>query len=101
MSASTATPTAQSRAFYDEFGQDQWYLSPMSCTPRRLPAWGPHEKILGATEMRLSDGEKNYYVVLGASEDASQAEIERLYKRLAKRHHPDRGGSAEKMKAVN
>jgi hypothetical protein len=51
--------------------------------------------------MSLPDGEKNYYVVLGASEDASQAEIERLYKRLAKRHHPDRGGSAEKMKAVN
>lgn len=51
--------------------------------------------------MSHPDAEKNYYVVLGASKDASQVEIERLYKRLAKRHHPDRGGSAEKMKAVN
>ena len=59
------------------------------------------QETLGATEMSLLDSEKNYYVVLGASEDAAQADIERLYKRLAKRHHPDRGGSAEKMKAVN
>jgi hypothetical protein len=51
--------------------------------------------------MSHPDAEKNYYVVLGAAEDDSQVEIERLYKRLAKRHHPDRGGSAEKMKAVN
>ncbi len=51
--------------------------------------------------MGRPDLEKNYYFVLGASEDDSQVEIERLYKRLAKRHHPDRGGSAEKMKAVN
>jgi DnaJ domain len=51
--------------------------------------------------MSRPNAEKNYYVVLGASEDDSQAEIERLYKRLARRHHPDRGGSAEKMKAIN
>lgn len=51
--------------------------------------------------MSRPDKEKNYYVVLGASENDSQVEIERLYKRLARRHHPDRGGSAEKMKAIN
>ena len=43
----------------------------------------------------------NYYAILGATEDASQEEIERLYKRLAMRHHPDRGGDAEYMKAIN
>lgn len=51
--------------------------------------------------MSHPEAEKNYYVVLGASKDASRVEIERLYKRLARQHHPDRGGSAEKMKAVN
>lgn len=45
--------------------------------------------------------EKNYYDVLGASEDVSQDELERLYKRLARQHHPDRGGDAEDMKAIN
>ena len=45
--------------------------------------------------------EKDYYSILGAGETASQDEIERLYKRLARRHHPDRGGDAEEMKAIN
>jgi len=44
---------------------------------------------------------KNFYDILGASEDASPNELERLYKRLAKQHHPDRGGDAEAMKAIN
>ena len=45
--------------------------------------------------------EQDYYSILGASETASQREIERLYKILARRHHPDRGGDAEEMKAIN
>jgi hypothetical protein len=44
---------------------------------------------------------KDYYSILGAGETASQDEIEHLYKRLAMRHHPDRGGEAEEMKAIN
>jgi len=43
----------------------------------------------------------NYYAVLGASEDASARELERMYKRQAHKHHPDRGGSEEEMKALN
>lgn len=45
--------------------------------------------------------DEDYYSILGASETASQREIERLYKILARRHHPDRGGNAEDMKAIN
>ncbi|MGI9069283.1 MAG: DnaJ domain-containing protein [Pyrinomonadaceae bacterium] len=51
--------------------------------------------------MSHPDVEKDYYSILGAGETASQDEIERLYKRLAMRHHPDRGGNAEEMKAIN
>jgi hypothetical protein len=51
--------------------------------------------------MSDADLEKDYYSILGAGETASQQEIERLYKRLAMRHHPDRGGDAEEMKAIN
>jgi len=50
--------------------------------------------------MSFPDGE-DYYAILGAGKTASQDEIERLYKRLAKQHHPDRGGDAELMKAIN
>ena len=45
--------------------------------------------------------EKDYYSILGAEETAAREEIERRYKRLARRHHPDRGGDEEEMKALN
>src|SRR5204862_4860738 len=43
----------------------------------------------------------NYYEILGANEDASPRDIERLYKRAAHKLHPDRGGAEEDMKALN
>src|SRR6267143_1381084 len=51
--------------------------------------------------MSQFDSEKDYYQVLGADESASRHDIERLYKRLASRRHPDRGGSEEEMKSLN
>ncbi len=47
------------------------------------------------------NGARNYYEILGASEDASPREIERLYKRAAHKAHPDRGGAEEDMKTLN
>ena len=51
--------------------------------------------------MNEAEPEKDYYHVLGAEEDSSRADIERRYKRLARRHHPDRGGDEEEMKNIN
>jgi curved DNA-binding protein CbpA len=47
------------------------------------------------------DGERDHYATLGAGREEARAEIERRYKRLARQHHPDRGGDEEEMKAVN
>lgn len=47
------------------------------------------------------DARKDYYAVLGADENSSPREIERLYKRLARKHHPDRGGTDDEMKMLN
>jgi curved DNA-binding protein CbpA len=47
------------------------------------------------------DSKKDYYSVLGAGQDASRREIESLYRRLARKRHPDRGGNEEDMKALN
>lgn len=47
------------------------------------------------------DSKKDYYSVLGAGQDASRREIESLYRRLAHKRHPDRGGNEEDMKALN
>jgi curved DNA-binding protein CbpA len=51
--------------------------------------------------MSLFDSSKDYYSILGADEDSTPGEIERLYKRRAVEHHPDRGGDEEEMKALN
>jgi len=47
------------------------------------------------------NGARNYYQILGASEDASARDLERLYKRAAHKVHPDRGGAEEDMKTLN
>jgi len=45
---------------------------------------------------------KNYYLTLGISQTASQAEIKEAYYKLAKQHHPDLAkGSAERFKEIN
>ncbi len=51
--------------------------------------------------MNQFDNAKDYYQILGADETTSHRDIERLYKRLAARHHPDRGGTEENMKSLN
>lgn len=44
---------------------------------------------------------KNYYNILGVSEDANTSDITKAFKGLAKKYHPDRGGDAEKFKEIN
>jgi DnaJ-like protein len=47
------------------------------------------------------DAQKDYYEILGANEGATPRDLERLYKRRAAQHHPDRGGNEEEMKTLN
>ena len=43
----------------------------------------------------------NYYEVLGVQENATQDEIKRAYRKLAKENHPDTGGDEVKFKKVS
>ncbi len=51
--------------------------------------------------MNQFDSHKDYYGILGANERTSPRDLERLYKRMAARRHPDKGGSEEEMKSLN
>jgi hypothetical protein len=54
-----------------------------------------------AHSMSQFDSEKDYYEILEANERASRGDLDRLYKRLASRRHPDKGGTEEEMKTLN
>ena len=44
---------------------------------------------------------KNYYDILGVSENASNDQIKKAFKNIAKKEHPDRGGDVKVFKEAN
>jgi molecular chaperone DnaJ len=43
---------------------------------------------------------KDYYSVLGVDKKASQDDIKKAFRKLAHKHHPDKGGADEKFKEI-
>jgi curved DNA-binding protein len=43
----------------------------------------------------------NYYQILGVNQNSSSEEIKQAYRKLALKHHPDKGGDAAEFKKIN
>ena len=44
---------------------------------------------------------KKFYKTLGLDENATADEVKNAFREAALKHHPDKGGDAEKFKAIN
>lgn len=70
---------------------------------RGLERWGGHQPVAAAFQgfQALPEGDNAaWWRVLEVEPTASEVEIEAAYRRLAKQHHPDAGGSAERFRRV-
>lgn len=46
-------------------------------------------------------GSRELYEVLGVDQEATQEQIKKAFRKLVVKHHPDKGGDAEKFKELN
>ena len=44
---------------------------------------------------------RDFYDILGISKGASKDEIKKAYRKLAVKHHPDKGGDEQTFKEIN
>ncbi|WFD32019.1 hypothetical protein MSPP1_003061 [Malassezia sp. CBS 17886] len=60
-----------------------------------------HQRLVRAQKRLKQAKSKDYYKTLDVARDADERTIKKAYRRLAREHHPDKGGSQEKMADIN
>ena len=67
-----------------------------------FPFGGGFEEMRGNARGPKKDVDnKKFYELLGVSQTASTDEIKKAFRKLALKHHPDRGGDKEKFQELN
>mmetsp|Transcript_17663 Transcript_17663/g.15043 ORF Transcript_17663/g.15043 Transcript_17663/m.15043 type:complete len:91 (-) Transcript_17663:226-498(-) len=54
----------------------------------------------GGSSSRGDVDTQKFYDILGVSKDATSSEIKKAFRKLAIKHHPDKGGDADKFKEI-
>ncbi|KDN48488.1 TPR-like protein [Tilletiaria anomala UBC 951] len=62
---------------------------------------GLHARLIKAQKRLKLANTKDYYAILGVPRSADAREIKKAYRNLAREHHPDKGGSQDKMAQIN
>ena len=71
---------------------------------RGMERWGVgsvEQAFMGYQALPPQASEKKWWDVLGVSPRASDEEIKEAYRKLARQHHPDSGGSSDQMAKIN
>lgn len=69
---------------------------------RGLERWGSKDMMEAAfTGFAQLAAPEQPWQVLGIKHDASKADVEKAFRRLAAEHHPDRGGDEQQMARIN
>lgn len=71
---------------------------------RGIERWGVgsvEQVFMGYQVLPPQTSERKWWEVLGVDVRASDEEVREAYRKLARQHHPDNGGSADRMAAIN
>lgn len=85
--------------------ENAWAIAKTIEAIRGIERWGSGDMLerafTGFQALPVPETKKHWTEVLGVPSDATCAQIEAARDRLALKHHPDRGGSHDKMAEIN
>lgn len=92
---------------YRKIEDNLWAVCKTIEAIRGIERWGASEMLertftgFAALPPPTEAIKRNWWDILGVSESATAAEIGAARRKLAERHHPDRGGDPQKMSEIN
>lgn len=86
---------------FRNFYQGNWNEDPFTRRQREQSQHNSWDRTRGQSQQRQTPGAEPWYTVLGLSVNATIDQIRKAYRRLASKHHPDKGGDVTQMQKIN